>query len=182
MSEPVLSSPLEEALFLDALRLGHRVWLAAHGRSMWPWVRPGARLLIEPPPFVMPPLEPGDLILAHAGGCLRLHRLIELRPEGGLVLKGDAAPRADPLVRPEHVHGRVVVIERGAANRGAVERGEASCAAVDPARAVAVRRPLAAPERALARVLARLSGAQWRLLCAGEFVLKRASGASRLKK
>ena len=102
---------LDEALFLDALRMGHRVHTVASGRSMLPWILPGSRLLIEPPPFASPPLSPGDLILARAGGCLRLHRLIEQRSDGAVILKGDSVLRRDPPVAREHLYGRVVAIE-----------------------------------------------------------------------
>ena len=107
---------------------------------MLPWLMPGVRLLIEPPPFV-PSLTPGDLLLAHAGGCLRLHRLIEERPSG-LILKGDAVLRADPLVTLDMIHGRVVTIEGP----------------------LMTRYPLRGLRRRMSRLIARTSRFQWRLL------------------
>ena len=139
MSHP--AEHLEEALFLDLLSLGHRARLRAFGSSMMPWVWPGQVLTLEPPPFVAPALAPGDLVLARSGGCLRLHRLIGPHSEGGWWIKGDAAWRADPVVSPEHLYGRVVSIEGG---RWPV-------------------RPLSGPQRALGRTLAVVSWAQWRV-------------------
>ncbi len=106
---------LEEALFLDLLRLGHAARLQAHGRSMLPFVRPGTTVLIEPPPFVAPPLAVGDIVLVHSGGCLRLHRLVGWRQgDDGtprLLLKGDGLLKADPLVHPKHLYGRAAALE-----------------------------------------------------------------------
>lgn len=101
---------LEEALFLDLLALGHRARLRAFGTSMLPWIWPGQTLLIEPPPFVAPPLGVGDLVLARAGGCLRLHRVVALGPGRSPVLKGDASLRFDPPVESGHLYGRVVEV------------------------------------------------------------------------
>ena len=131
----------EEALFLDALGLGNKVYASASGPSMLPFILPGARLLIEPPPFFSPPLAPGDLLLARSGGCLRLHRLIEERPDG-FIIKGDAVLRADPLVLRQDLHGRVVAIEGR----------------------FLTRYPLRRLNRVLAKAVAKASRFQWRLL------------------
>ena len=131
---------VEEALFLDALRLGHRVRAVASGRSMLPLLLPGVEVLIEPPPFSTT-LCTGDLLLARAGGCLRLHRFIEERPDG-FILKGDAVLRADPLVEHQDLYGRVVMLE------GRWLRVDL----------------LGVASRRLARVIAGLSRLQWRLL------------------
>ena len=139
MSQP--AGHLEEALFLDLLRLGHRARLRAFGTSMVPWVWPGQVLTLEPPPFVAPALAPGDLVLARSGGCLRLHRLIGPHRGGGWWIKGDAAWLADPMVSPEHLYGRVVSIEGGSW----------------------ATRPLSGPQRVLGRTIAGISWAQWRM-------------------
>ena len=75
--------------------------------SMMPSVRPGdaiVRTSTDPAH-----LKPGQIVVVddpdHAGR-LRIHRLVETRPDGSLVLRGDANPRPDSTpVRPRAVRG-----------------------------------------------------------------------------
>jgi signal peptidase len=98
--------------------LGFLLWtllpLAAGGHtsvvmsgSMMPNLRPGdavVRTSTDPAR-----LKPGQIVVVddpdHAGR-LRMHRLVETRPDGSLVLRGDANPRPDSTpVRPGAVRG-----------------------------------------------------------------------------
>ena len=105
-----MSDPLDEELFLDLLKAGHRARMRAHGASMLPTILPGAEVELEPRPRH---LEPGDVVLARVGGRLVLHRLIARRPGGELLLKGDALGRPDAPLSGEAVLGRAIRVSAG---------------------------------------------------------------------
>ncbi len=100
---------LEESLFVETLRMGHRGRLQAFGWSMWPQIWPGDTVTLEPAPFLAPALAPGDMVLAMSGGCLRLQRGITFEDDG-VVLKGDAVMDDDPECSRAEVLGRVVSV------------------------------------------------------------------------
>lgn len=132
---------LEEALFLDLLGAGHSGKLKAYGKSMLPWILPGQTLVIEPFKGLEPPLAKGDVVLAYSGQCLRVHRVVSLKANGSVLIKGDCLPGTDPMVLPGHVYGRVVRIEGRWCSRNMTDKGE----------------------RRLGRWIARVSGAQGHL-------------------
>lgn len=106
-----MNARLDEELFLDLLRAGHRARMCAHGVSMLPTIFPGAEVELEPSPERV---APGDVLLARVGERrLVLHRLIELRPDGRLLLKGDALGRPDAPVAATSVLGRAVWVSAG---------------------------------------------------------------------
>ena len=112
---PFEESQREEELFLELLATGNRARIKAWGRSMFPTIWPGDEVLLEPPPFVHPPLAVGDIVLAQAGGRLRLHRLVEATGER-YRLKGDTSLHFDPWTTLPNIQGRAVnVLGHGAA-------------------------------------------------------------------
>ena len=82
---------------------------------MYPFIKHGDFLEVEP--VEVASIKVGDVVLCCYGGeTLVTHRVVGVSAKDGCVvldLKGDWTPRADPLVYPEQVLGRVVAVERG---------------------------------------------------------------------
>lgn len=97
------------------LSMGSGLRIKAHGWSMYPFIRHGD--VIEVEPVEASAVRVGDVVLCRdEGGRFVAHRVVKMGsegPPGTLVTKGDWTPRADPLVYPQQVLGRVVAIERG---------------------------------------------------------------------
>src|SRR5438093_13653853 len=84
------------------------------GRSMWPLLRAGDVLLIEPssaPPAI------GAVVVVRASGRLVAHRVIGRRDDGQLRLRGDFTRSEDVPAEPSAVVGQVVAIERAGRRR-----------------------------------------------------------------
>ncbi len=83
-----------------------------HGRSMWPFVRDGDVVTIEPirrrPPAV------GEVVAVRhpRGANLVIHRVVGVDP-GGWIVQGDACAAPDGVVPTGQVLGRIVAVERG---------------------------------------------------------------------
>lgn len=98
----------------EILRAGKGVRFRAHGASMWPLVRDGDVLLVQPArPHA---LRPGDVVLCSSEpGRLLVHRVIAVarRPDGPLfTVQGDAAASPDGALPAAQIFGRVAAIER----------------------------------------------------------------------
>ena len=102
-------------LAAEMLRGGNKLHIRAQGWSMYPFIKHGD--IIEVEPVEVAAIKVGDVVFCRYGGDkLVAHRVVGAsREDGGvaLVVKGDWTPRADPLVDPEQVLGRVAAIERG---------------------------------------------------------------------
>lgn len=84
------------------LSLGRPLVVRASGYSMWPLVRPGQRVVVQPAGS----LAVGDLALVELGPALVLHRVIALTGDRVLV-KGDHNPSPDPELHRDAVLGVV---------------------------------------------------------------------------
>lgn len=99
-----------DALAREQLERGLPFRYVARGRSMWPAVRDGDRVTVAPldsPPRV------GDVVFAATGGFGLLHRVLWVRRDGAVLLKGDFKAGVDGWVQPSVVRGRLSAIERG---------------------------------------------------------------------
>jgi phage repressor protein C with HTH and peptisase S24 domain len=97
-------------LSVELLAAGRALTVRVRGYSMFPWLRPGDLVRVEP---VDPAnLHPGDVILFRAGNMAIAHRLLRWK-DGLLIIKGDAAPCQDAPLSPAEVIGRVVEVRRG---------------------------------------------------------------------
>ena len=90
-------------LLRDRLRAGTPVDIRAKGYSMWPSLRDGAVVRVEP---CVGPLRPGDVVLFERDGRLVLHRVLRVT-RTRLLLKGDARRDPDGWVLREDVFGRL---------------------------------------------------------------------------
>lgn len=86
-------------LIKDVLRSGRSVELPASGYSMFPALKPGDRVIINPLSVgVMP--KPGSIVIYEESGELIIHRLIKIHPEDPnnvlFVTRGDSRKLEDP--------------------------------------------------------------------------------------
>jgi phage repressor protein C with HTH and peptisase S24 domain len=87
--------------------------LCVHGASMYPTIRDGDVIQVQP-------VEPGeigigDIFLFRTSGRLFVHRLVARSRQGDrllLVAKGDANPRPDRQVEYDDVLGQIVELRR----------------------------------------------------------------------
>ncbi len=98
----------------ELLSLGACVRFQAAGHSMYPAIRDGEMIKVEP---VEPShIKEGDIVLYRMKKGVIAHRVVHIeRRNGGppfFVLRGDALERYDGIVEPRQVIGRVVSVER----------------------------------------------------------------------
>jgi hypothetical protein len=106
-------TPREQAeieLIGEALAKTGEVTLIAHGMSMWPSVLPGTPLRLRPPRR----LRLGQVIVVWDGADVFLaHRLVGLRADGSVLLKGDNCPAPDGWMPRRWVLAVVDAQDRG---------------------------------------------------------------------
>ena len=101
-----------EALVQSHLSKGNTFRLRVLGGSMFPWIRSGDILQINPARTY----SVGDILLCTRGNdwvAHRVHSIVKRRSPTHLVTRGDALALPDPPVSIDAVLGRVDVIERG---------------------------------------------------------------------
>jgi len=94
----------------EDLLSGREVCLTVRGGSMWPFVRDGDVLIIQP--AVMDDLSVGDIVLTSCASGVICHRVFELK-DGTVRTKGDALVGLDPVVDSEGLLGRAVARKAG---------------------------------------------------------------------
>lgn len=99
-----------DQLSAELLAAGRALTVRVRGYSMFPSLRPGDLIRVEPVDLAT--LRPGDVILFRAGNLVITHRLLQWK-DGFLITKGDAAPCLDRPLSPAEVAGRVVEVRRG---------------------------------------------------------------------
>jgi len=104
------------ALIKDLLQQGHSLRCRTLGTSMFPLIRSGNIIQVEP--VKVQDLRVGDVVVYHdCADSLVAHRLIEkslVRGRVVLTTKGDTFPRSGAeKVQPEQILGRVVAVEWG---------------------------------------------------------------------
>lgn len=92
------------SLVTQALKRRGRTIVRVHGRSMYPMLRTGTRLEVQPTAY--DELRPGDLVVYFDGCGVICHRLIR-KQDRLCYLKGDTNLFADPPVVWGQVIGRV---------------------------------------------------------------------------
>jgi hypothetical protein len=84
--------------------------LRVRGRSMWPTLRPGDQVTVEP--ATADDLRPGDWVLLQRHEGLFLHRLLGFTKRGALLTKGDGHRAPDAPWPPQALRGRAVALSR----------------------------------------------------------------------
>ena len=104
MAEVVDTVELGLEMLRDALRDGRAIDIKAFGFSMWPRIKDGTLVRVEPCSGRR--VRPGDVVLFERPGRFVLHRV--LRVSGSrLLLKGDACFDVDGWIPREQVLGRL---------------------------------------------------------------------------
>src|SRR5579862_9211885 len=94
--------PAEDVV--DALRLRGRATVRVYGRSMFPALRHGTRIVVQPVAY--DELTIGDMVVFYDGRGIVCHRLLRKSPRA-CILKGDTNLWADPPLVWSQVIGRV---------------------------------------------------------------------------
>lgn len=104
---------------ITLLSEGKSIRIKAHGYSMYPCIKPGSLILIEPLKIKGPPLE-GEIIAIKRKQGLVVHRLSRIVHEGGTALfiaRGDSNAYADKAVTIDRIAGRIVGAETTGENQ-----------------------------------------------------------------
>ena len=98
---------------VSLLQQGTTIRIKAHGYSMYPSIRPGALLVIEPIRVKGAPVK-GEIVALKRENGMVVHRIIDIIIENGTrkyVARGDSNAFADDPVTIENIAGRVVRAE-----------------------------------------------------------------------
>jgi signal peptidase I len=98
---------------LTLLSEGKTIRIKAHGYSMYPCVKPGSLILIEPLNIKGMPL-PGEIIAIKREAGLIVHRLTKIMKKNGTtyyIARGDSNAYADNPIKIDKIAGRIVRAE-----------------------------------------------------------------------
>lgn len=100
------------------LSQGTTIRIKAHGYSMYPSIKPGSLLIIEPIKVKGAPVK-GEIVAIKREGGLVVHRVIKITIENGVrkyVARGDSNAFADAPVGIDMIAGRIIKAEATAEN------------------------------------------------------------------
>jgi signal peptidase I len=98
---------------LSLLSEGKTIRIKAHGYSMYPCIKPGSLLLIEPIHLKNAPV-PGEIIAIRRENGMVVHRLSKIIINNGIryyIARGDSNSRFDNPVKINEIVGRIVRAE-----------------------------------------------------------------------
>jgi signal peptidase I len=98
---------------LTLLSEGKTIRIKAHGYSMYPCIKPGSLILIEPLNIKGTP-RPGEIIAIRRESGLIVHRLSKIISKNGVILfiaRGDSNAYADNPVKIDRIAGRIIRAE-----------------------------------------------------------------------
>jgi signal peptidase I len=98
---------------ISLLSEGKTIRIKAHGYSMYPAIRPGSLILIEPIRMKGDP-RPGEIVAIRREAGLVVHRVVKRVIKNGITYyftRGDSNSMADTPVAIEKIAGRVVKSE-----------------------------------------------------------------------
>lgn len=98
---------------LTLLAEGKTIRIKAHGYSMYPSIKPGSLILIEPIHLKGAPV-PGEIIAIRRENGLVVHRLIKIEKKNGItsfIARGDSNAYADNPIKIDKIAGRIVRAE-----------------------------------------------------------------------
>lgn len=102
----------------NLLAEGKTLRIKAHGYSMYPCIKPGAVILIEPLRLRGKP-SPGEIIAIRRKSGLVVHRLTKVIRKDGIeyfIARGDSNARSDDPVKLVEIAGRIVGAETSGEN------------------------------------------------------------------
>lgn len=95
---------------LTLLSEGKTIRIKAHGYSMYPCIKPGSLILIEPIHLKGAPV-PGEIIAIKRENGLVVHRLTKIVVKNGItcfIARGDSNAYADNPIKIDKIAGRIV--------------------------------------------------------------------------
>ena len=98
---------------LKLLSEGKTIRIKAHGYSMYPCIKPGSLVLIEPIHLKGPPVA-GEIIAITTENGMILHRLVKIVVKNNItsyIARGDGNAFADDPVKIDKIAGRIVGAE-----------------------------------------------------------------------
>jgi len=98
---------------LTLLSEGKTIRIKAHGYSMYPCIKPGSLLLIEPISIKGFP-KPGEIIAVRREAGLIVHRLIKINVKNGIryyIARGDSNAYGDNPIKIDKIVGRITGAE-----------------------------------------------------------------------
>jgi signal peptidase I len=98
---------------LTLLSEGKTIRIKAHGYSMYPCIKPGSLILIEPLNIKGMP-RPGEIVAIRRESGLIVHRLTKIINKNGItfyIARGDSNAYADNPVKIDKIAGRIVRAE-----------------------------------------------------------------------
>ena len=113
MSKLLINHALVKDLGLTLLAEGKTIRIKAHGFSMYPCIKPGSLLLIEPINIKGFP-RPGEIIAIKRETGLIVHRLSGIETKNGInlyIARGDSNAYPDSPVKIDKIAGRIVRAE-----------------------------------------------------------------------
>lgn len=103
----------------NLLSEGKTIRIKAHGYSMYPCIKPGSVILIEPLKNQGPP-KPGEIIAIRREDGLVVHRLTKIMRREGTnfyIARGDSNAWADNPVKIDKIAGRIIRAETSGENQ-----------------------------------------------------------------
>jgi signal peptidase I len=94
---------------LTLLSEGKTIRIKAHGYSMYPSIKPGSLILIEPLQLKVLPV-PGEIVAIRRKNGLVVHRIVRIvKKDGftGFIARGDSNAYPDKLLSIEMIAGRI---------------------------------------------------------------------------
>jgi signal peptidase I len=113
MSKPQSNHSIVKNISLTLLSEGKTIRIKAHGYSMYPCIKPGSLILIEPLSVKGLP-HPGEIIAIRRESGLIVHRLAKITTTNGVTMyiaRGDSNAHADDPVKINMIAGRIVRAE-----------------------------------------------------------------------
>lgn len=113
MNKYLNKQTLVKDISLTLLSEGKTVRIKAHGYSMYPCIKPGSLLLIEPIHLKGTP-KPGEIIAIKRENGLVVHRLCKIIVKDGVrsyIARGDSNSSADYPVTIDKIAGRIIRAE-----------------------------------------------------------------------
>lgn len=119
MNRYLTKQTIVKDISLTLLSEGKTIRIKAHGYSMYPCIKPGSMLLIEPLKLKGFPI-PGEIIAIRRETGLVVHRLCKTEVEKGItnyIARGDSNAYEDNPVKIDMIAGRIVRAETTGENQ-----------------------------------------------------------------
>lgn len=119
MNKYLSKQTIVKDISLSLLAEGKTIRIKAHGYSMYPCIKPGSLVLIEPLKIKGPPV-PGEIIAVRRENGLVVHRLSEIISKNGItsyIARGDSNATTDNPVKIDKIVGRIVRAETTGENQ-----------------------------------------------------------------